>query len=355
SGAEAGGRRAARGGRFGARGRPSGLLARRRNAAAHGTRASALLWRFAARRHAAGGRVVGARRESHADRGAARGGSHDSREHHRPHARRDGGGPPRRVAVRPYHFELSWDRRLRDGGRCGGALSGAAPRAQVGPVRHALPLLPAAGDAGPGQPSRRDRRLARPDARCRAGRVVLARVSAAQRAAARVGHWRLDRGELHRAGPRHPRLAGAARGNVLRVGLRAGARAVRRHARGGADAGAVPVSMYPLMLDGPAIRALVVGGGPVAARKVRGLLGSGASVRVLATALSPAVRELHPNPRLVILSPRAYTAAAIEDATLVIAATDDHRVNAAVAADARARGCLVNVVDDPAAGTCVTP
>jgi len=113
--------------------------------------------------------------------------------------------------------------------------------------------------------------------------------------------------------------------------------------------------MYPLMLDGPAIRALVVGGGPVAARKVRGLLGSGASVRVLATALSPAVRELHPNPRLVILSPRAYTAAAIEDATLVIAATDDHRVNAAVAADARARGCLVNVVDDPAAGTCVTP
>lgn len=115
------------------------------------------------------------------------------------------------------------------------------------------------------------------------------------------------------------------------------------------------MSAYPLMLDGTAIRALVVGGGPVAARKVRGLLASGASVRVLATALSPAVRELHPNPRLVILPPRAYTAAAIEDATLVIAATDDHRVNTAISADARAAGCLVNVVDDPAAGTCVTP
>lgn len=115
------------------------------------------------------------------------------------------------------------------------------------------------------------------------------------------------------------------------------------------------MSAYPLMLDGTAIRALVVGGGPVAARKVRGLLGAGASVRVVATALSPAIRELHPNPRLLILSPRAYTEAAIEDATFVIAATDDHHVNLMVAADARGRGCLVNVVDDPAAGTCVTP
>lgn len=115
------------------------------------------------------------------------------------------------------------------------------------------------------------------------------------------------------------------------------------------------MSVYPLMLDGTAIRALVVGGGPVAARKVEGLLAAGASVRILATALSPAVRELHPNARLTILPPRAYTADAIEDATFVIAATDDPSVNAAIAADARTRGCLVNVVDDPSAGTCVTP
>jgi precorrin-2 dehydrogenase/sirohydrochlorin ferrochelatase len=40
---------------------------------------------------------------------------------------------------------------------------------------------------------------------------------------------------------------------------------------------------------------------------------------------------------------------------LVIAATDDPRVNAAVAADARAAGCLVNVVDHPETGDFITP
>ena len=73
---------------------------------------------------------------------------------------------------------------------------------------------------------------------------------------------------LRRARPRGARMAGAARGEVLERGVRRGARALRRVPRRRAGAGAVPVSAYPLMLEGAAISALVVGGGRVATRKV---------------------------------------------------------------------------------------
>src|SRR5690606_36864162 len=45
----------------------------------------------------------------------------------------------------------------------------------------------------------------------------------------------------------------------------------------------------------------------------------------------------------------------VRDARLVFAATDDAKVNAAVAAAAREAGALVNLADDPAASDFVTP
>jgi siroheme synthase-like protein len=50
-----------------------------------------------------------------------------------------------------------------------------------------------------------------------------------------------------------------------------------------------------------------------------------------------------------------YDEEAIGDATLVVAATDDRAVNSRVAADARRRGLLTVVVDDPALGSCIMP
>lgn len=113
--------------------------------------------------------------------------------------------------------------------------------------------------------------------------------------------------------------------------------------------------MYPLMLDGCAIRAVVVGGGPVAARRIRGLLAAGATVRVVAGACCAEVDALRGHARLTLEAPRLYAPGDLRDATLVIAATNDRDVNAAVASDAEARGCPVNVVTDPARGTCVIP
>jgi siroheme synthase-like protein len=113
------------------------------------------------------------------------------------------------------------------------------------------------------------------------------------------------------------------------------------------------VSVYPLMLDGAAIRALVVGGGAVAVRKTRALLATGASVRVIAPAIDATLAAAEGS-RLVI-ERRAYRSGDIGDAMLVIAATSSRRVNADVARDARALGRLINVADAPAEGTCIVP
>ena len=50
------------------------------------------------------------------------------------------------------------------------------------------------------------------------------------------------------------------------------------------------MSAYPLILDGTAIDALVVGGGAVATRKTLALLDAGASVRVVAPTVRTATK-----------------------------------------------------------------
>ncbi len=111
---------------------------------------------------------------------------------------------------------------------------------------------------------------------------------------------------------------------------------------------------FPVFLDLRGRTALVVGGGPVAARKVHLLLDAGALVRVVAPSLVTELRAL-------------VTAAAIEhidgrfepdhlrDASLAIAATSHYTVNAEVAAAARARNVPVNVVDDAQLSSFIVP
>jgi precorrin-2 dehydrogenase len=113
------------------------------------------------------------------------------------------------------------------------------------------------------------------------------------------------------------------------------------------------VSAFPLVLDGERIRALVVGGGPVAHRKAAAFLDSGATLHIVAPVLCPAMRDLVGHER-VSVSEREYEPADIGDATLVVAATDRREVNARVAADAHAKARLVNVADEPAEGDWVS-
>lgn len=108
------------------------------------------------------------------------------------------------------------------------------------------------------------------------------------------------------------------------------------------------MSAVPVMLRGEALAVLVVGGGAVAARKARDLLAAGARVHVVAPELGDELRRLADGGAAGLrVSRRPFAAGDAADANLVIAATDDRRVNAAVAAEARARHRLVNVADAP--------
>jgi precorrin-2 dehydrogenase/sirohydrochlorin ferrochelatase len=113
------------------------------------------------------------------------------------------------------------------------------------------------------------------------------------------------------------------------------------------------VSALPLVVEGSAVSALVVGGGRVAARKARMLAASGAAVRVVATSVGRELREAAAT-LPIALDERPYRSGDVGDATIVVAATSSREANAAVAAEARALGRLVNVADAPAEGNFAT-
>lgn len=102
-------------------------------------------------------------------------------------------------------------------------------------------------------------------------------------------------------------------------------------------------SPYPVNLDLRGRRVLVVGGGPVAARKAEGLLRAGAVVTVVAPT---AVAALSDAPG-VRWHRRPYRRGEVASYRLAITATDDPTVNAQVARDGEASNVLVNSADDP--------
>ena len=98
------------------------------------------------------------------------------------------------------------------------------------------------------------------------------------------------------------------------------------------------------------MRALVVGGGEVALRRARTLHESGAEVVCVAPEFCEGFCELS-----VRRAVRGFEPDDVPDCGIVVAATDDRRVNAAVAELARRQGCEVCVSDDPDAGTFYFP
>jgi len=107
-----------------------------------------------------------------------------------------------------------------------------------------------------------------------------------------------------------------------------------------------PLKYYPVCLDISEKPCVVVGGGEVAARKVERLLECGAAVTVVAGELHAMLRETAAAGRISHVA-GDYDAGCLAGAFLVIGATDRAEVNDRIAADCRARGILVNIVDDP--------
>src|SRR5690554_2963852 len=100
----------------------------------------------------------------------------------------------------------------------------------------------------------------------------------------------------------------------------------------------------PLVLRGDARPFIVVGGGAVAARKVRTLVQAGAAVHVIAPQLHSDIQALATQ---ITLEQRPATAAEVfASGSLLVLATDNPQLNAALAESGRRQGCLVCRVDD---------
>lgn len=91
---------------------------------------------------------------------------------------------------------------------------------------------------------------------------------------------------------------------------------------------------------------VVIGGGPVASRKVASLIESGAIITVVSPEISSELRA-HVNNGLLTHVARPFENSDLDGAFLVFAATDKRKVNASIAKLADARQQLVNIADAP--------
>lgn len=106
---------------------------------------------------------------------------------------------------------------------------------------------------------------------------------------------------------------------------------------------AVEPVYYPLFVHLSGKRAVVVGGGKVAERKIRPLVKAGARVMVVSPVVTRGIERMVEK-GLIEYRARSYRKGDLDGAFLVIAATDSSSVNEEVS---RHAPCLVNVVDTP--------
>ncbi|HUO49820.1 MAG TPA: bifunctional precorrin-2 dehydrogenase/sirohydrochlorin ferrochelatase [Acidimicrobiales bacterium] len=113
------------------------------------------------------------------------------------------------------------------------------------------------------------------------------------------------------------------------------------------------LTLFPIGLLLQGQRCLVVGGGSVAARKIRALLDAGAAVTVVAPEAHEAVAALAATGALddidehpLDLQLRPYERGEAAGYRLVLAATGDPAVDGEVHADAEAAGVWINSADD---------
>ena len=107
---------------------------------------------------------------------------------------------------------------------------------------------------------------------------------------------------------------------------------------------------YPISLDLTGRRVVVVGGGAVATRRVRGLVAAGADVLVIAPAISAEIHALD-----VSIAERSYVDGDLAEAWFAQACTDEPAVNDAVSAEAERLRIPCVRADLVSAGTARTP
>ena len=100
---------------------------------------------------------------------------------------------------------------------------------------------------------------------------------------------------------------------------------------------------YPVMLELSGRRCVVIGAQAIGEGKVEGLLAAGADDVLV---VEPSVDDRFDGVAEVRVERRAWRSGDLEGAFLAVASSDDGVARAAIAREARARGVLLNVVDD---------
>lgn len=116
----------------------------------------------------------------------------------------------------------------------------------------------------------------------------------------------------------------------------------------------VRMKYYPVCLDISGRNCLVVGGGGVGTRKVKGLLESGANVTVVSLDITQTITTWAAENKIRLFK-RGYKANDLEDHFMVIGATDNEVLNRQIYTDAEKRNMLCNIADRPQACNFILP
>jgi precorrin-2 dehydrogenase / sirohydrochlorin ferrochelatase len=105
-------------------------------------------------------------------------------------------------------------------------------------------------------------------------------------------------------------------------------------------------NLFPMFVKLEGRHVLVVGAGRVGEPKIRGLLPTGAQIRVVAQEASDVVRRWALG-KQIVLEERGFILSDLDDAFLVVVATSSREVNELIFLEAQSRRILCNVVDVP--------
>ena len=114
------------------------------------------------------------------------------------------------------------------------------------------------------------------------------------------------------------------------------------------------MSYYPILVDLEGKTVLVVGGGAVAQRKIESLLNYGASIYIISRELTYRLKELVDTGKVRHIG-QEFKESHLEEAFLIIAATDDKGLNRRISHSAGKKGRLINAVDQPSDCSFIVP
>ncbi len=105
---------------------------------------------------------------------------------------------------------------------------------------------------------------------------------------------------------------------------------------------------YPLLLTLHNKEVLIIGGGKVAARKLKGFIRAGAKVKIISLDFCKEIKELYKQHRKhITLINRKYKPGDLKGTFLVVAATSDKNCQTEIYKEAKKNNILINIVDEP--------